>query len=819
MINLRNISIKNKLVLMQVFTSAFVLGICIAAFVIINIKGFKDRKVVSSTAIAQVIGFNSASAIDFLDNAAAEKILSELKVQNDILNAVILDKNGKAFASYTKPGSDPTYKFSVPEMNQNKSLFTSQDLFVYSEIKKDNETIGYVCIRFELTELSRIKMDVLSLGVILLLLGIGLAFLIAMIIKKYISKPILNLIDITQKIKETADYKIRMTVEGKDEISVLASGFNDMLENIEKRDNEVAKSKGQLDEQNTLLQSVIQNMGDGLVVSDENGKFIIWNPASEKIIGIGLLDIPEEKWADTYGVYWPDTKIRMNTNDLPLVKAIHGEDVDDMELFIQNYRKTEGNFVIMSARPLKDSTGKITGAVAVFHDITERKNSENLIKKLNEELEKKVTERTAQLAEAIETLQTSEEKYREIVENTSDVVHTTDYKGNVTYINPACEKLTGYTQKELTGTNISDLVAPEWRERVNEFYLNQFKHKIDETLFAFPIITKSRTQKWVEQTVKQLREGNRITGHKSIMRDITDRKTAEQKLKESEGQLQTIFNEAPDALIVINEEGNIIRWNPKAEKIFGWSLAEVLGKPMTDLIIPEQHRESLAKEFKTFVLTGKSPIINKTIQITGLNKNGLEFDIEFTASPARILGSYIFIAFIKDISESKKLENQKIEADRLVRQNELKLKLILENIGEGIIVTDTQKRIVLSNHMAEEIIGIKQDSEIPTTLDWSAEYELYYPDEKTIFPAQNLPLDKALRGESTDDVEIIIANPETNTKKRVLISGRPIVDENNYVIAAVANIKDITSYKQLEVALEESEKKYRKLIGFKSDEK
>jgi PAS domain-containing protein len=64
----------------------------------------------------------------------------------------------------------------------------------------------------------------------------------------------------------------------------------------------------------------------------------------------------------------------------------------------------------------------------------------------------------------------------------------------------------------------------------------------------------------------QLREGDKITGYKSIMRDITERKEAEQKNK-SEGQLQTIFNEAPDALIVINEEGNIIRWNPKAEQI------------------------------------------------------------------------------------------------------------------------------------------------------------------------------------------------------------------------------------------------------------
>jgi PAS domain-containing protein len=161
------------------------------------------------------------------------------------------------------------------------------------------------------------------------------------------------------------------------------------------------------------------------------------------------------------------------------------------------------------------------------------------------------------------------------------------------------------------------------------------------------------------------------------------------------------------------------------------------------------------------------------------------------------------------------MENQKIESDKLIHLNELKLKLILENIGEGIIVTDSQKRIVLSNHMAEEIIGIKQDLTTPTTLDWSTKYNLYYPDEKTVFPAQNLPLDKALKGESTDDVEIIIEDSETKTKKRVIISGRPIIDENNYVIAAVANIKDITYYKELEVALEESEQKYRKLIGFK----
>ncbi|MFV8368757.1 PAS domain S-box protein [Flavobacterium sp. LB2R40] len=819
MMNLRNISIKNKLVLMQVFTSAFVLGLCIAAFVLIDIKGFKDRKVISSIAIAKVVGFNTVSALEFLDNAAANKIISELNVQNDILNASILDKKGTVFASYAKPGSIANYRFTVPAMDQKNFLFTKENLFVYSQIKKDNKTVGLVCLRFELSELNKIKMGVLRLGVVLLLVGIGLAYLIAMVIKKYISKPLLNLVTGIQQIRDTGDYKTRMVVEGKDEISILSLGLNNMLDNIEKRDNEVAQSKEQLNKQNTLLQSVIQNMGDGLIVADENRKFILWNTASERIIGIGPMDIPIDRWASTYGFFLPDTKTIFDTNDIPLVKALNGEEVDNVELFIQNYKKPEGLFVIVTARPLKNALGAITGAVLVIHDITALKNSENEIKKLNEELEHKVTERTAQLADAIETLRKSEEKYREIVENISDVVHTSDYKGYFTYINPACKKLTGYSQNEIIGKQFSEIVAPEWRDRVAEFYLDQFKHKIDETLFSFPIITKNREQKWVEQTVMQLRVGNRITGHKAIMRDITERKAAEQKLKESEGQLQTIFNEAPDALIVINDEGNIIRWNPQAEKVFGWSLVEVMGKPMHHLIIPEQHRENHINGFKNFLINGEGAFINKTIEITALNKKNEEFDIELTISPATILGKYIFIAFIKDISLRKKMENEKREADKLMHLNELKLKLILENIGEGIIVTDNQKRIVLSNHMAEEIIGIKEDSLTPTTLDWSTKYDLYYPDEQTVFPAQNLPLEKALKGESTDDVEIIIENSETKTKKRVVISGRPIIDENNYVIAAVANIRDITSYKELEVALEESEQKYRKLIGFKSDKK
>ena len=816
MMNLRNISIKNKLVLMQVFTTVLVSGFCIAAFVINDINGYKERKVTSAYAIAQLAGFNSVSAIQFMDNAAAKKILSELKEQKDLLNATILDNKGRVFASYTRPDSDSNYRFSVPKMGQETFLYTKNNLFIYRKITKDEEPIGLICIRFELSQLNKIKMGVLNLGLLILAIGIGLAFTIAIFIKKYISKPLVNLVNSLQQVTDTADFKIRLIVEGKDEISILTSGINNMLSTIEKRDTEVAQSKDQLNTQNTLLQSIIKNMGDGLIVIDQNGKFMFWNPASEKIIGMVSMDIPLEKWAETYGMFWPNTNTIIEPDDSPMMKVLHGEDINDAEIMIRNYKKPDGDFILISGRPLIDSAGNITGGVFNFHDITERKNSENQIRKLNENLEQKVIDRTAELAEALETLRKSEEKYREIIENTSDVVFTADYKGNLTYINPACKKLTGYDQNELLGKSILDLVETDWKDSVAAFYLNQFKNKIDETLFSFPILTKSREIKWIEQTVNQVKVEDTVIGHKTIMRDITERKSAEKLLKESEDQLQIIFNEAPDALIIINDEGVIMRWNPQAEKIFGWSFAEVNGKSFRDLIIPKEQREIFEKEFQGFLNTGEENMLNTTRELRAINKENSEFEVEMITSQATVLGKSIFISFVKDISNRKKLENEKKEADKLILLNEIKLKLILENIGEGIIVTDTQKRIVLSNHMAEEIIGITVDPKTPTLLDWSAKYNLFYPDEVTTFPSQNLPLDKALKGESTDDVELIIEDSASKTKKRVVISGRPILDENNYIIAAVSNIKDITTYKQLEDALEESEQKYRNLIGFKN---
>jgi two-component system sensor kinase FixL len=128
-------------------------------------------------------------------------------------------------------------------------------------------------------------------------------------------------------------------------------------------------------------------------------------------------------------------------------------------------------------------------------------------------------------------------------------------------------------------------------------------------------------------------------------------------LRESEAQITNIFNNSPDAVIVINKDSRILKWNPKAEKIFGWKENEVAGNALTEIIIPHKYREAHKRGMAHFLASGEGPVINTTIEITALNKNQEEFDIELSISNTTENGSPIFIAFINDITERKKSQN------------------------------------------------------------------------------------------------------------------------------------------------------------------
>jgi PAS domain S-box-containing protein len=145
-----------------------------------------------------------------------------------------------------------------------------------------------------------------------------------------------------------------------------------------------------------MLQSVLDSMGEGLIAADQEGHFMIWNDAAKKLMGRDASDLRTEQWTPHYKVFLPDGITPYPPDHLPLVRALQGESVR-VELMVEHPERTDGVFLEVTARPLTDNQGNSGGGVAVLRDITERKAAEREVRILNQNLEARVIERTAEL--------------------------------------------------------------------------------------------------------------------------------------------------------------------------------------------------------------------------------------------------------------------------------------------------------------------------------------------------------------------------------------------------------------------------------------
>jgi PAS domain S-box-containing protein len=173
---------------------------------------------------------------------------------------------------------------------------------------------------------------------------------------------------------------------------------------LARRADELAHSRRALETQTVMLQSVLDSMGEGLIAADLEGHFLIWNNAAKKLMGRDAADLPTERWTPHYKVYLPDGITPCPPDRLPLVRALHGESVQ-MEMMVEHPERANRVCLEVTARPLRDSQGNLGGGVAVLRDITERKAAEQKVQELNQNLEARVIERTAELKAANKELE------------------------------------------------------------------------------------------------------------------------------------------------------------------------------------------------------------------------------------------------------------------------------------------------------------------------------------------------------------------------------------------------------------------------------
>lgn len=152
---------------------------------------------------------------------------------------------------------------------------------------------------------------------------------------------------------------------------------------LTEQSQQLTRSEQALLEQTSLLQLVLASIGDGVCVSDENGKFLVFNPAAEQILKSGPATGGIDQWTEAYGMYLPDKVTPYPPRELPLARAIRGESVDAAELFMRNAKAPHGTWLTVTARPIRNEAGVSRGGVEVFSDITERKLFERALEEKN----------------------------------------------------------------------------------------------------------------------------------------------------------------------------------------------------------------------------------------------------------------------------------------------------------------------------------------------------------------------------------------------------------------------------------------------------
>ncbi len=144
---------------------------------------------------------------------------------------------------------------------------------------------------------------------------------------------------------------------------------------IERQAQELAGSKQALERQTGILQSILDSMGDGVVVADTEGTFLVFNPAAQQVLGNRGFAGGVDQWAEHYGLYLPDGVTLYPSDQLCFVRAIHGESVDAAEVFVKRPGAREGTWVSITARPLRHEDGTIGGGIMVLRDITTAKGN------------------------------------------------------------------------------------------------------------------------------------------------------------------------------------------------------------------------------------------------------------------------------------------------------------------------------------------------------------------------------------------------------------------------------------------------------------
>jgi PAS domain S-box-containing protein len=469
-----------------------------------------------------------------------------------------------------------------------------------------------------------------------------------------------TLLQLFEHVRQDIDILPAVPVDDWQEGSVerrLLTGFRDMLEQVQQRMLQFKQTEEQLREKEEQYRSVFEAVTDSLTISRlENGQVVEVNPAACKMLGYSYKELIGMLPADLV----PPDYLPVVTEGLQTLKAGGRNDLVMMTL------RKDGTTFLNEVHSTQFTFKGMPHLLTVARDITERI-----------EAEKQVRER--------------EEQYRSVFEATYDGLVIRDMDGFYVEVNPAFCSMFGYTREELIGLHISVLTPPESLPIVDELL---------ETLKAegttFEKIVQARRK---DGTVFYVDAHSTTFTYRGkphslgVIRDISERIEAEERLREREEQYRSVFEATSDGLIIRNMDGYVVEANPTACSMHGYTYAEFIGLHRTDIIDPKDR--TMVAEYMKAIQAGRSFLG----QAVDLRKDGSAFPVEVRGSTFIYLGKPHTLSVLRDITE-------RVEAEKQLLEKEEQYRSIFEASTDGLLIIDLENsHSVEVNPMACQMWG------------------------------------------------------------------------------------------------------------------
>jgi len=424
------------------------------------------------------------------------------------------------------------------------------------------------------------------------------------------------------------------------------------------------------------LRVVLDTVDAGIVACDADGVLTLFNRASRDFHGLPLTALPAGEWAAQYDLYQSDGHTPMRTEDIPLVRALTGERVRDVEMMIAP-RSGEGRALLANGQAIYDAQGGKIGAVVAMHDITARKQAE-------EHLRRQLaftTTVTASLGEGLLVL---------------------DDRGCVTVMNPAAERLLGWTEAALHGAALHDMIHFQHADGTPApvedcALLSVLRSGTSVTVHEDAFTRRDGTIMPVAYTSAPIVTAGQVVGAVLVFQDITERLRVEQAVRVSEAHYRLLAENAADLISRHAPDGAYLYVSPSSRPLLGYDPAEMIGRSIEEFIHPDD-RDLAARRIDDALHAGAGTL---TVTHRFQHKDGHAVWCEMTGRIVResAAGAVVEVQFAtRDITARK-------EAEEALRTSEQRLRAIIANAPLSIVALDADGVYTLSDGAALARLG------------------------------------------------------------------------------------------------------------------